>query len=96
MKWNKQFWLDGAEIADAYRVVPRILILGWMGFYMEYAWFLTDWFFTLAAPTLEQTTFVTTVISALGTMSIWLGNIYVNSRRKWGYESDSVPKDNTN
>lgn len=80
---NKQAWLDVAEVIDAYRVIPRVLLFAWMVFYMSYTWDLTDIFFSLSDPNNGQAAFVTTVISALGTMSVWLGNIYVNSRRSW-------------
>ena len=80
---RKLDWLDWAEIIDAYRVVPRILLIGWMVFYMVYTWEITHIFFALPDPSTGQTAFVTTVVSALGTMSIWLGNIYMSSRRMW-------------
>ena len=80
---TKDNWLATAEVIDALRVIPRIMLFGWWVFYMYYAWGLTEWFFTLDSPTTQQTTFITTVISALGTMSVWLGNIYINTRRKW-------------
>jgi len=86
---NKQTLLDWAEIIDAYRVIPRILLFAWMVFYMSYTWGLTEMFFALAEPTTGQAAFVTTVISALGTMSIWLGNIYITSRRSWSSDSNS-------
>jgi hypothetical protein len=91
---NKQRWLDIAEIIDAYRVVPRILLFGWMVFYMYYTWGLTEMFFAITAPTAGQSAFVTTVISALGTMSIWLGNIYITSRRAWGGKFGDAIKSN--
>ena len=80
---NKDKWLDWAEIIDALRVIPRIMMLGWLVFYMIYTWELTIWFFEVPDPTAGQTTFITAVISGLGTMSVWLGNLYLNSRRPW-------------
>ena len=80
---TKQTWLDFAEVIDALRVIPRILLAAWLIFYMSYAVDLTERFFLIEDPTNGQAAFVTTVISALGTMSIWLGNIYITSRRKW-------------
>jgi hypothetical protein len=80
---TKDTWLATAEVIDALRVIPRIMLFGWLIFYMFYTWGLTEWYFMLQEPSTQQTAFVTTIISALGTMSIWLGNIYINTRRAW-------------
>lgn len=69
-----------AHVIDAFRVIPRILLMSWVVFYMSYTWDITERFFAIDEPSTQQTAFVTTVVSALGTMSIWLGNIYIGSR----------------
>lgn len=80
---SKQYWVDIAQIADHFRVTSRFLLLAWLFFYMNYTMYITDMFFKIAEPTTAQAAFVSTVVTALGSMSIWLGNIYMNSRIKY-------------
>ncbi len=67
--------LFGAELIDAYRVVPRICLLAY-GFI---SWEIATWFFKLEVPTTEQTAFVSTFSL---TVSAVIG-LYQNSGRKW-------------
>ncbi len=79
----KQAWLDAAEIIDALRVIPRIMLFSFFAFYMWYIWITTNWYFQLTEPGMWDTTFISTTVTAIGTMLIWIGNTYINSGRRW-------------
>lgn len=72
---NKKKLLDMAELLDAYRLVPRILV-GAYGF-MVYKTVI--WFMALAEPSTQQVTFISTVV---GAAAVVIG-MYTNSGRKW-------------
>lgn len=67
--------LKWAEIIDAYRVVPRLILVsyGWLIFYV------ITWFMGLPDPTTQQAALVTTV-TALAAPIIGL---YTSTGRKW-------------
>jgi hypothetical protein len=82
---NKQAWLDTAEVIDALRVMPRILVLG----YCSWAAYVIDrtlsWYFTL--PDIERTVaasgMVSIVTSMVTTIGGWVLKIYVSGGRDW-------------
>ena len=64
-----------AELIDAFRVVPRLWLIG-------YGWMLvhvTDWFMVLTEPNTQQAALVSTVWGA-GAM---ITAFYVQTGRKW-------------
>lgn len=67
--------LQIAEIVDAYRAVPRILLMG----YALLLWHSSAWFMSLPDPTSQQTTFVSILWGACGLITGW----YFNTGRKW-------------
>ncbi len=79
----KAWWLDLAEVVDALRIVPRIMLVGFFVFWVWYIVYVTHWYTTLESPTGWDTGFLTGTITAIGTMFTWFGNTYVNSGRKW-------------
>lgn len=72
---SKKMLLDLAETFDAYRVIPRMLVASYG--YLVYS--TSIWFMTLADPTTQQVTFVSTVV---GAAAVVIG-LYTNSGRKW-------------
>ena len=82
---NKEKWLQWAEIIDAFRIIPRLMLLGFFIFYVWYIILVTNWFFSIDDQTIASTTFVTSTISAIGVMFTWFGgNVYMQTGRKWG------------
>lgn len=71
----KEWALSGAEITDAYRVVPRIL----MGGYAYLVYDLTVWYQMLPAPSTSQQWVVSTVWGAAALIT----KFYLESGRKW-------------
>lgn len=67
--------LRWAEIIDAYRIFPRIIVgvYGWLVYDMY------QWYTALEAPTANQAAFVSTIV---GAAAIIVG-VYVNTGRKW-------------
>jgi hypothetical protein len=72
---NKQKILDWAEIVDAFRVVPRLLLLVTGGL----VWTVISWYMGLDDPSTQQAALVTT---ATGIVPLIIG-LYQNSGRKW-------------
>lgn len=79
----KQRILDFAEIIDALRIIPRVMLLGYFSFYLWYIKYTTDWYFSLTEQTVADTTFVTATITALGGMATYFSQAYLSTGRKW-------------
>lgn len=75
-KVRKGTLLDIAELLDAYRVVPRILLF----FYGYLVWYITNWYLPIQNPTTGQTAVFTTL---LGSIPVIVG-LYQSSGRRWG------------
>ena len=72
---HKQTLLDAAEVADAWRAVPRAMVAG----YGYLVWEVTLWFMALTNPTDTQQWFVNAVwVAAAG-----VTKFYLDSGRKW-------------
>jgi hypothetical protein len=67
--------LEWAEVIDAYRVVPRLLLLG----YGYLVWHVTTWFMSLPEPTTQQAALVTAVVG----ITAPIAGFYQQSGRKW-------------
>lgn len=75
IKLTKQTFLDIAEVIDAFRVVPRsVLIL-----YGILVWVVVSWFMGLPEPTTQQAALVTTVTGLIAAVA----GLYQNSGRPW-------------
>ena len=67
----KRALLDAAEIVDAWRVVPRLLVVA----YGAMCWRVAEWFMALPDPSGTQAAFVSTL---WGGAAAWFG-LYVRS-----------------
>ena len=67
--------LQWAEIIDAYRIVPRLLMIG----YACLLWWSSGWYMGLPDPTTQQTSFISILWGACGLITGW----YFNTGRKW-------------
>jgi hypothetical protein len=67
--------LAGAEAFDAWRLVPRAVLIG----YGWIVWTVTYWFMELPDPTGTQMGFASTVWGAAGMITGW----YFSTGRKW-------------
>lgn len=68
--------LKYAEIIDAYRVIPRLLLIGF-GYLV---WHVVEWFTGLEVPTTQQAAFVSAVVGIAAPISAF----YFQTGRKWG------------
>lgn len=75
MDSNKKTILSYAEIFDAFRVVPRLLLM----LYGLFIYQIAEWFMSLPDPSGAQSTFVSVVV---GAASVIVG-VYNKSGRKW-------------
>ena len=78
-----------AECVDAWRVMPRLLMLAYIGFVYHITTFLLNWYVNLPADerSMEASGFafgVFTAITGLGTVFL---NAYLKSGRKWNGSS---------
>lgn len=73
-KW-KQFALNVAEVLDAFRVVPRIIMVGYAVVVVQ----VTLWFMGIETPSATQMGFVNVIWGAAGLLSGW----YMSTGRKW-------------
>jgi hypothetical protein len=71
----KEKFLNAAEVVDAWRVIPRAIMIG-------YGWIIynvTEWFLLLPDPTGTQMGFASTIWGAAGILTGW----YFSTGRKW-------------
>lgn len=80
----KQHWLDFAEVVDALRVIPRMLLFGFAGFYAYYIFWVTHWYMAKATDSGWDMAFASSTIAALGAMVTQVYNNYMVTERKWG------------
>ena len=71
----KQSMLDSAELIDAWRVFPRIFLVG----YGVLAWSLVSWAMSLPVLTVEQAGLVGVVTGLFVPMTNW----YFQTGRSW-------------
>lgn len=67
--------LEYAELLDAYRIVPRAILLGFG--YLVYS--VVQWFMELPDPTTQQAAFVSAVVGITAPITAF----YFNTGRKW-------------
>lgn len=86
---NKQKWLNFAEILDATRVMPRVMLLLFLGLYVALAMGSWGWFLALD-PTLYSDisfglmiAYPTTLLTAIGGMITKVFLEYMKTGRKW-------------
>ena len=93
---DKQQWLDWAEITDAWRVVPRIILFGYCWWTVKIVWYVLHWYTALPTEgrSLEASGLAAGVITAVTGLTTWAIKFYVASGRKWsnGDHSDELTK----
>lgn len=72
---RRQVHLMLAEAIDAWRVVPRLLVVG----YGYLVWTVVQWFMNLPDPTTQHAALVSTVVGIAGAVI----GIYTSTGRKW-------------
>jgi hypothetical protein len=82
---SKQAWLSVAEVIDALRIFPRIMVAG---VYYWIAWFagwFTHWYEKLpgAERTAEVTAVFGIVIPAVFGLAVWVTKMYLDGGREW-------------
>jgi hypothetical protein len=80
IKLTKQTFLDIAEVVDAFRVIPRSILIAY-GFLV---WTVVSWFMGIPAPTTQQAALVTTVTGLIAAIA----GLYQNSGRGWKNKDD--------
>jgi hypothetical protein len=88
----KQSWLDAAEIFDAWRVVPRILLFAfavWFGVSTDY---LIGWYTHLPviAQTTQASSFCFGVFSAQSAVAGYVFKVYTSGGRTWDMQPGRV------
>jgi ABC-type transporter Mla maintaining outer membrane lipid asymmetry permease subunit MlaE len=89
MTWKKKL-LDAAEVVDAWRIMPRILVISFMLFTIVTIADLLEWYKALPATErqLEASGFAFGVITALSGLLTAVIKIYQSTGRKWGTGSN--------
>ena len=77
----KRTWLDAAELFDAWRVVPRLVLLS----YGHMVWDMWQWVKSIPDLTTQQTVFVTAITGLAVPLTGW----YMNTGRKWGKDGST-------
>lgn len=89
---KKQKWLDVAEVFDAFRIMPRMVLVTSLGFAAWYIITITLWYMHL--PVIERTAEVSgfagltipAVFGLAGTITNW----YLKTGRNWSNSPDHV------
>lgn len=72
---KKQALLDYAEVADAWRIVPRVILAG----YAVMVYQSQAWFFALPDPSAAQSAYVSVLWGAAAALT----GFYFNTGRRW-------------
>lgn len=85
MNW-KGYCLDAAEVFDAWRVVPRIILFGYGAWAIKVVGLVLDWYMTLpfAERSFEASGLAGVVITAVTGLATLAIKLYVQSGREWG------------
>lgn len=82
---TKQDWLDGAEVFDSWRVVPRLIVFIYLTLLVWLTTYFAVKFFDISAA--ERNTQLTAFASMLLTVAYgafgWIYKIYGNTGRDW-------------
>lgn len=84
MSWKNE-WLEIAEVVDALRIVPRIIIGVFLAVFAWAVVYFSIMYFRLpvAERTVAMTTFVSVVLTALTTALPFIVKIYTDNGRDW-------------
>jgi hypothetical protein len=82
---NKSALLDYAEVFDAWRVVPRLLLFGYAWWLVVIVDALLSWYMRLpiAAQTVQASGFCFGAITSVTTVGGYVYRIYANTGRDW-------------
>lgn len=83
---SKQQWLDIAEVIDALRIVPRVVLFGYCWWTVHTVAVVLNWYMALPPTerTLESSGLAGAVVTAITGLASWALKVYVNTGRKWG------------
>ena len=79
MNWKNRL-LTVAELLDAFRFVPRVVLVS----YAILVWQVVQWYMDIAEPTTQHAALVTVVVSVIAPIV----GLYQSSGRKWGNPPD--------
>jgi len=88
---SKQWWLDVAEVMDALRLIPRLVLAITIMSYLTYCYWITMWWTELLNPSNVQTALPAITVPALGGVVTAVINRYMVTGRKWGNGSNTGP-----
>ena len=81
MEALKNRWIRYAELIDAFRIVPRLIL----AMYAIFLYDICQWFMALENPGNAQSAFIVTVVGIAGVVV----GLYQNSGRQWGKNNDN-------
>jgi hypothetical protein len=86
---NKQTWMHVAELVDAYRIFPRLVLIGYAYYVYQVTFFVLRWYATQPAIArgTEESVVVGVVVTAVTGFAPWIFRIYSDSGRNW----DAMP-----
>jgi hypothetical protein len=83
---SKEWWLDVAEVIDALRIYPRLLVTWYMGILNWAVWYQTQWYAHLVPPasrTVEVTAFYGMEMGGLFGLAAYIFKVYTDGGRDW-------------
>jgi hypothetical protein len=82
---DKQFWLDLAELIDAYRLMPRAILIASLGFAGWYIYEISIWYMAIPAAdrTMEATGLASITIPAVFGLAGKMVDWYLKTGRSW-------------
>lgn len=91
---NKATWLAAAEVVDAFRVVPRLILFGYSMWTVKVVWYVLDWYTALPAAerSLEASGLAAGVITAVTGLATWAIKVYLAGGRDWTAETTQEEK----
>ena len=89
---SRQQVMDAAELFDTWRVIPRIILLGYSYWMARVTDWVIRWYENL--PTAERTgqvtAFVTVVLPGIFGLAVWVYKIYADGGRDWSADPKSL------
>jgi len=82
---NKEGWLNGAELLDAYRIIPRSILIAVLWFTGFYIYDISAWYMSLPAieRSVEVSAFAGVTIPALFGLAGKMIDWYLKTGRSW-------------
>ena len=96
---NKATWLDVAEVLDALRVFPRLILFSAFCFTSWYAWFALSLAVNVVAGASDASVATAIVGGVIGVTVPFVGSmfakvvdVYLNTGRDWGPKSTTITR----